>query len=110
MFKKQLKSLKIPVKTYLNIAKTRAKNAGYNPNLLTISEDNDSKLNYEGINFGRVGYGDFIIWSILEDRGEVEKGYANQKRDTFQKSHNRIKGDWKKNPNSPNNLALHINW
>jgi hypothetical protein len=110
MFNKQLKELKIPVNTYLKIAKQRAKNAGYNPRLLTISKDPTYKLNYDGVNFGRTGYGDYIIWSILEERGRVEPGYAEQKRNVFQKSHSQIKGDWRNNPKSPNNLALKINW
>lgn len=110
MFIKQLKELKIPVSEYLSIAKQRAKKAGYNPNLLKISKKTEYKLDYNGVNFGRTGYGDFIIWSILEDRGDVEKGYAEQKQNTFQKSHSQIKGDWKNNPESPNNLALKINW
>jgi len=110
MFIKQLKELKIPVSQYLTIAKDRAKKAGYNPELLTISKNKIYKLNYDGVNFGRVGYGDFIIWSILESRGQVEKGYAEQKRNVFQKSHSQIKGNWKNDPKSKNNLALKINW
>ena len=110
MFKNQLKELKIPVSTYLKIARQRATKAGYNPKLLTFSTNPIYKLNYSGVNFGRTGYGDFIIWSILEDRGLVEKGYASQKQDTFKKSHSQIKGDWRNNPISPNNLALKINW
>lgn len=110
MFSNQLKELNIPVKTYLNIAKQRANKSGYNPKLLTISNNPEYKLNYDGTDFGRTGYGDFIIWSILEDRGLVEKGYADKKRNVFQASHSKIKGDWKKNPKSPNNLALKINW
>ena len=110
MFNKQLKEMKIPVNAYLKIAKHRAKNAGYNPRLLTISKDPVYKLNYDGVNFGRTGYGDYIIWYILEERGQVEPGYADQKRNVFQKSHSQIKGDWRNNPKSPNNLALKINW
>jgi hypothetical protein len=110
MFSNQLKELKIPIKTYLNTAKQRAKNAGYDPKLLSLSKDKEYKLNYDGVNFGRTGYGDFIIWSILEDRGLVEKGYADKKQNVFRASHTKIKGDWKNNPKSPNNLALKINW
>ena len=62
MFNKQLKELKIPVNTYLKTAKQRAKNAGYNPSLLTISKSPEHKLNYDGVKYGRTGYGDFIIW------------------------------------------------
>lgn len=110
MFVKQLKELKIPVSQYLSIAKERAKNEGYDPKLLSISKKSDYKLNYDGVDFGRTGYGDFIIWSLLEKRGDVEEGYAQQKRNVFQKSHSKIKGDWKKDPKSRNNLALKINW
>jgi hypothetical protein len=110
MFNQELKELKIPVSKYLKIARERAKTSGYNPKLLTISKDPEYKLNYDGVNFGRSGYGDFIIWGILEDRGQVEKGYAEQKRNVFQKSHTKIKGNWRNNPKSPNNLALKINW
>jgi hypothetical protein len=110
MFSQELKELKIPVSAYLKIARERAKNAGYNPRLLTISKDPEHKLNYDGVNFGRSGYGDYIIWGILESRGQVEKGYAEQKRNVFQKSHSKIKGNWVNNPKSPNNLALKINW
>ena len=110
MFNQELKELKIPVSKYLKIARERAKTSGYNPKLLTISKDPVYKLNYDGVNFGRTGYGDYIIWGILEDRGQVEKGYAEQKRNVFQKSHTKIKGNWRNNPKSPNNLALKINW
>ena len=110
MFNQELKELKIPVSKYLKIAREKAKTSGYNPKLLTISKDPVYKLNYDGVNFGRTGYGDYIIWGILEDRGQVEKGYAEQKRNVFQKSHTKIKGNWRNNPKSPNNLALKINW
>lgn len=60
--------------------------------------------------FGRIGYGDFLIWSALERRGSVEDGTADKKRERFWKSHSKIKGDWKKDDFSPNNLALRILW
>jgi hypothetical protein len=46
----------------------------------------------------------------LEKKEKAPKGTADKKRATFQKSHSAIKGDWKKNPYSPNNLAIQILW
>lgn len=103
---------KIDAQEYLKIAKRRARLEGYNPDLLSLAtkEQYPAKLVYDGVPFGRHPYGDFIIWSILEDRGDVRKGYANMKRDTYQTSHSRIKGKWKSDPKSPNTLSLKINW
>ena len=95
---------------YLKIAKERAKDAGYDPDLLGLSDNGINKLEYDGVPFGRHPYGDFIIWSILEDRNDVRKGFAEMKQDTYQKSHSRIKGKWKNDPLSPNALSLAINW
>ena len=101
---------KISKEDYLTDAKARAKAEGYNPDLLKLSDDGIHKLDYDGVPFGRHPYGDFLIWSILEKRGALPKGFATTKRDTYQKSHSRIKGKWKQNPNSPNQLSLKINW
>lgn len=101
---------KINANDYLKIAKRRADRAGYDPDLLSLSDDGTHKLVYNGVPFGRHPYGDFIIWSILEDRGDVRKGFADMKRDTYQTSHSRIKGKWKSDPMSPNALSLKINW
>ena len=60
--------------------------------------------------FGAVGYGDFILWSKQEAIGEVKKGFAETKRRTFVRSHSKIRGDWRKDKFSPNNLALKILW
>jgi hypothetical protein len=54
--------------------------------------------------FGRVGYGDFVLWN----HSNPEK--AQSKKDTFHRSHEAIKGKWRSDPLSPNNLSLHILW
>ena len=54
--------------------------------------------------FGRVGYGDFVLWS------HSNPALAQTKKDTFHRSHEAIKGKWQKDPLSPNNLSLHILW
>jgi hypothetical protein len=114
-FEKQLHEVGIEPASYLRIAQDRAKAAGLPYKLLGFADDGEHKLaipNADGkmVKFGRVGYGDFILWSDAEARGEVPKGYAKQKQRTFQKSHRAIKGDWKKDPFSPNNLALKVLW
>ena len=101
---------KIRAEDYLKIAKERAAEAGYDPDLLRLSDNGINKLEYDGVPFGRHPYGDFIIWSLLEKRGDVKPGFAEMKRDTYQKSHSRIKGAWKQNKLSPNALSLAINW
>ena len=46
----------------------------------------------------------------LEKEGKVEKGTADMMRNRYHKSHSKIKGDWKKNRYSANNLAMHLLW
>ena len=99
---------------YLREARKRAKKAGYNDPLF-LSDEEEHKLmivkpNGKKVHFGRKGYGDFILWSHAEKEGKVPKGYAEMKQRVFQISHSAIKGDWKKDKYSPNNLALKINW
>lgn len=100
---------------YLSRVRAKAKSAGYPYKLLGFSDDGVHKFqipNAEGkiIRFGRDGYGDFIIWSALEASGKTKKGMADQKRRVFHKSHTKIKGDWRSDLFSPNNLALKILW
>lgn len=109
-FASQLESIGLSQSSYLSQAKSAAKTNGYNPALLTFSDDSVHKLKYDGSRFGRVGYGDFIIWKHNEKRGAKPKGYANMKRNVFRTSHSAIKGSWKSNPKSPNNLAIKILW
>jgi hypothetical protein len=114
-FEKQLKKEGIEPSSYLKEAQRRAKSAGLPYKVLGFASDGKHKLsmpNTDGkmIKFGKVGYGDFLIWSHLEKAQKVPKGTADAKRNTFQKSHSAIKGDWKKDPFSANNLALKVLW
>jgi hypothetical protein len=114
-FEKQLEKIGMTPNEYLHIAKRRAEIAGYNPNDLLLAYDGIHKLVMKDEKnkiheFGRVGYGDFIIWSHLEKKGDVPKGTALSKQKRFKASHSKIKGDWKSDKYSPNNLALNINW
>jgi hypothetical protein len=94
---------------YLKETRLRAKANGYPYKLLGFADDGVHKLaipNHEGkiIRFGRVGYGDHILYS------HTDKALAEKKKNVFHKSHSKIKGDWRSNPFSPNNLALKILW
>jgi hypothetical protein len=42
--------------------------------------------------------------------GKVPKGTADQKRNTFQKSHRAMSKEYGLKKYSPNELALNINW
>jgi hypothetical protein len=114
-FEAQLKKVGIEPSLYLKEAQRRAKNAGLPYKVLGFADDGDHKLaipNADGkmIKFGKVGYGDSLIWSHLEKAQKVPKGTADAKTNTFQKSHSAIKGDWKKDPFSANSLALKVLW
>jgi hypothetical protein len=100
---------------YLKEAQRRAKKHHYPYKLLGFASDGTHKLaipdeNGRVVAFGKVGYGDHLIYSHLEEHGKVSAGTALKKQNVFQKSHSKMKGDWQKNPFSPNNLALKILW
>jgi hypothetical protein len=114
-FINQLKKINLSPTKYLNQAKKEGVKNGYNASNLFLSNKPNYKLIYKNddnkfIHFGRVGFGDFIIWNHLEKKGLVRDGYALQKKNTFEKSHSKIIGNWEHNKYSPNNLALNINW
>jgi hypothetical protein len=114
-FKTQLEAAGLEPSSYLAEARRRAKNHHYPHKLLGFAKDGKHKLvipDKDGrlVSFGKVGYGDNIIYSHLEKNGEVPKGTADAKKNTFQKSHTKIKGDWASKPFSPNNLALKVLW
>jgi hypothetical protein len=112
-FQDQLAHHGIDPQRYLAEANRKAKK--YNVSSLRFSPDKIHKLELTDpsgkiVRFGRAGYGDFLIYSHLESLGYVPEGYSDKKRSTFQKSHSAIKGEWRTNPYSPNNRALHILW
>jgi hypothetical protein len=114
-FQKQLESAGIEPSSYLDEARRRAKENHYPYKLLGFASDGVHKLtipdrNGKLVSFGAVGYGDFLIYSHQEEYEKVPKGTADAKKRAFQRSHQRIKGDWRSNPFSPNNLALKILW
>jgi hypothetical protein len=96
---------------YLKEAQRRAKGLGK----VMFADDGVHKLaiaNEKGQirRFGRVGYDDHLIAQHKENKGLLPKGTAEAKRQRFHKSHEKIRGDWKSDAYSPNNLALQILW
>lgn len=96
--------------TYLKIAKLRAQIAGYNPDLLELSNDGIHKLEYNGVKFGREGYNDFIIYMYKAYKGEITQEEALKHRKNYLARATKIKGNWKSNKQSPNNLAMSVIW
>ncbi len=98
---------------YLNIAKKKAAQAGYDPALLKFSDKPRYKLEYDGTHFGHSSYPDFIVYSILAEMGEYEKytkAYAARRRASYLARASKIQGDWRRNPVSKNWLAIRVLW
>ena len=114
-FHRELEQIGLSPTAYLRSARQKAKKEGYDPQHLSFANNGVHKLAMKDETsgttyFGRVGYKDHLMWSQLEKSGSVAKGVAAAKRDRFVKSHSAMKGDWKSNPFSANNLALRILW
>ena len=108
-FQKQLEKAGLTPKQYLDAVRANAKSNGYDPKIIEFSDDDQHKImvttpDGRKVRFGRVGYGDFLIWSAVDAKK------AQTKRATFRKSHGAIKGDWKKDKFSPNSLAIGVLW
>jgi hypothetical protein len=114
-FQKQLHSIGLSPHKYLELIKKKAKHWGYDPSSIDFADDGIHKIEMttpEGkvVRFGRIGYNDVLLWSVLEMHKKAKSGIANQKQQTFWKSHSKIKGNWKSNDYSPNWLSLRLLW
>jgi hypothetical protein len=108
-FNSQLTKEGIDAKVYLRKARAAAKKAGYDGRAVEFSDDNKHKLMiYDDkgtpVRFGAVSNKDFIIYSAKD------KANADKKRKAYLARATKIKGDWKDNKFSPNNLAISILW
>lgn len=119
--KKQLKAIGMSGHSFINLfhnepleylrrAKIIAKKQGYNPKLLSLSNKPNKKLNYNNVHFGASNYNDFIIYSDMAKKGLITKEQADKHRQNYLSRATKIKGDWKENIESPNNLAIRILW
>jgi hypothetical protein len=115
VFLRQLKKANMSPVEYLRQARRAANAAGYDGRALEFSDDDEHKLmiyDDKGTprRFGRVGYNDYLLWKNEEAMGRVKSGYADQKRNVFNRSHKKMPGEWKSDKFSPNMLALKILW
>ena len=104
-----LKNKNINPTTYLNIAKKTGSSAGYNPKLISFSQNPKYKLNYDGTDFGASGYNDFILYKLLEKEQEVPSGTSDKRRNAYR---TRAKSTMEKTNNkySKASLSYHILW
>ena len=108
-FAAQLKRLGVKPEDYLHEAQRKAHEAGLAWRHLGFSSRPDKKLaipNADGVvvNFGAVDYGDHILYTLS---GDLE---AEKHRKSYLARATKIRGDWKKDPYSPNSLAIEVLW
>jgi DNA adenine methylase len=112
-FHKKLAEIGLTPDKYLAKAKELAKDTGYDPDKVMFC-DKDNKLMYDSPDgmrhFGNPDYSDYIIWTWLEHKGEVPEGTADERRRLYRARATNIKGNWKQDKYSPNNLAINILW
>jgi len=99
-----------PPSEYLKAARANAKRYGLDPQLLTFSKDYPAKLSYNGVDFGHADYWDYLILKRYEKKGRIEEGNADDKRRQYLARATNIKGIWRNDKISPNNLAINILW
>lgn len=96
---------------YLKTAKRYAKQNGYDPNLLKFSSNPKYKLNYNNtVNFGSSSNLDYIFYKSLEKQGLIDDGEAEDHRRRYLARASKIKGNWKNDKQSKNNLSMRIIW
>ena len=107
--KEQFKKWGVNPTDYLAEAKKKAKAEGLVDNLLGFSDDAKHKLqipNPDGrvIRFGATGLGDYILYKLSNNPK------AEEHRRHYLQRATKIKGDWAKDPYSPNSLAINVLW
>ena len=115
VFMKQLHAMGLSPDTYLECAKVLAKANGYPTDKLDFAFDDDHKLMIQSPSgkisrFGKAKYMDYILWSWWEINEKVPEGTAQKRRRLYHARARNIKGEWKHDPYSANNLAIHVLW
>jgi len=103
LFSERLQSIGLYPDLYLKLVKNIASKNGYNPDLLTFSDDKKHKLSYNGIKFGANGYNDYIIYSLLHENIAEKKreNYRKRAKEVMLKSGSKY---------SPASLSYYILW
>lgn len=109
LFTSQLKNIGLTPKKYLSLVKHVAKKRGYDPKLLSISNDSIHKLNYGGTLFGRVGYNDKIIYAWLEHNNKIPEGTMKKKYTNYRARAEKVMKETN-NKYSPSSLSFNLIW
>ena len=111
-FEKILLENDIDPDEYLKTVQKKAKSYGYPP--VEFCDDGKHKLQMKVdrklIKFGSALNYDYIIYQIKERAKEISKGTASDKRRLYRARAEKIRGDWRDDPYSKNNLAMRILW
>lgn len=110
-----LRNLNISPNVYLKRMKQNAREYGLDSDRLFFSDKQKYKLYYvnqEGkrIYFGANNYKDYFIYELLEKKGYYPEDYAFDRRLNYLSRSRKIKGNWKDDKLSKNNLAINILW
>lgn len=97
-------------KDYLEIIKYIAKKYGYDPELINFTNDKKHKLIYDNVKFGGYNNFDFIQYLYKFLNNEISEEELLNHRKKYLARATRIKGAWKDNILSPNNLAIRLLW
>lgn len=103
----QDKLMALPIFSNYEVAKKKTHEYLGNDVELLISPRKDKKyrvydpINRKWVDFGQMGYEDATLHQVHQDE---------KRRQRYLKRATKIKGDWKSNPYSPNNLSINILW
>ena len=112
----KLDDLDITPELYLRFIKSTAKSRGkYDPSRIFLSDKKGKKLFYltpddKKVYSGSADNNNFFIYQILEHRHIIPEDTSLKYRERYLKRAMKIKGDWKSDALSPNNLAMNILW
>lgn len=115
-FKDRLIEFGIDPYEYLRMIEKNVK-LYYNGNLnIEFAKDKKHKIKImnpdtkKWVSFGGYDNGDFLMYKIMEKLKQVEKGTADKKQLAYLARAMNIKGKWRDDPYSKNNLAIYLLW
>jgi hypothetical protein len=99
---------------YLAAIRRKAKAKGYDPKTIRLAKDGKHKVEIDVgervVKFGKHGMADFEIYKQMEREKKIPKGTAAKHREDYLKRSGNIKGNWRDDKFSKNNLARELLW
>ena len=92
-------------KQYLKYIREIAKESNYKPDEIELAHDGKHKLKIGNIKFGSIDYPDFILFVMNKQFDE-----AVERRKNYLSRTANMKGKWKDDPFSRNNLSRRLIW